>query len=170
MLLPCCQVTKTFRVVCASEMRRTHLVDPIFLVPSGQIWSRWSFHISDLGTHCPRIVDQLVWSKWRWKSKWVLDKPISQALPVGGREGWSINWLPSTLWMPIRQHSLSLTLAFSDWDSLYHALDSHAWFSYQTSVSSRRALDVNNWCNVIIFTVRGRFERFQGMSFLISLK
>ena len=149
MLLPCCQVAKTFRVVCASEMRRTHLVDPIFLVPCGQIWSRWSFPISDLGTHCPRIVDQLVWSKWRWKSKWVLDKPISQALPVGGREGWSINWLPSTLWMPIRQHSLSLTLAFSDWDSLYHALESHAWFSYQTSVSSRRALDVNNWRNVI---------------------
>ena len=121
--------------------------------------------ISDLRTHCPRNVDQLVWSKWRWKSKWVLDKPISQALTVGGREGWSINWLPSTLWMPIRQHSLSLTLAFSDWDSLYHALDSHAWFSYQTSVSSRRALDVNNWRNVIFLQFGDDLKGFRECHF-----
>ena len=90
---------------CAPEMQRTHLVHPIFLVLCGQIWPRCSkpslvgecplqpsSPISDLGTHCPRIVDQLVWSKWRPKSKWVRYKPISQALTVGGQSEANINW------------------------------------------------------------------------------
>ena len=82
----------------APEMRRTHLVHPIFLVLCGQIWSRCSFKprwvsitgrspspISDLRTHCPRNSDQLVWSEWPSRSKWVRYKPISQALTVGGQ-------------------------------------------------------------------------------------